>query len=76
MESLFIAATGIMIFVFTALAALLWKAMAFLKTASFDFRFLILILLAVAAKYVHDRAKVVLKEHTNFCYKKLDIAQT
>ena len=64
MEPLFIAATGIMIFVFTALAALLWKATAFLKMGSFDFRFLMLIILAVAAKYVHDRVKVVLKEHT------------
>lgn len=65
METLFIAATSIIIFVFTALAAVLWKVMAFLKTDSFDFRFLMLILLAVAAKFVHDRVKVILKEHTD-----------
>ena len=64
METLFIAATGILIFVFTAVAVFLWNIMAFLKTGSFDFRFLMLILLAVAARYVHDRVKVVLKEHT------------
>ncbi len=64
METIFVAATAIIIFVFTALAAVLWKVMAFLKTGSFDFRFLMLILLAVAAKFVHDRIKVVLKEHT------------
>lgn len=64
METLFIAATAIIIFVFTALAAVMWKTMGFLKVGSFDFRFLALILLAVAAKFVHDRIKVVLKEHT------------
>ncbi len=64
METIFVAATAVIIFVFTALAAVLWNLMAFLKTGSFDFRFLMLILLAVAAKFVHDRIKVVLKEHT------------
>lgn len=63
METLFVAVTAVIVFVFTALAVVLWNAMAFLKTSAFDFRFLMLILLAVAAKYVHDRIKVVLKEH-------------
>lgn len=64
METIFIAATSIIIFTFTAIAAVLWNVMTFLRTDSFDFRFLMLILLAVAAKYVHDRVKVILKEHT------------
>lgn len=64
METLFIAATSIIIFTFTALAVVLWGALAFLKTPVFDFRFVMLILLAIAAKFVHDRIKVVLKEHT------------
>ncbi len=64
METLFIAATGIAVFIFSAVAVVLWKATGFLKIGLFDFRFLLIILLAVAAKYVFDRIKVVLKEHT------------
>ena len=64
METLFIAATAVIVFVFTALAVFLWNTMAFLKLGSFDLRFLMVILLAVAAKYVFDRVKVVLREHT------------
>ncbi len=64
METLFIAATAVVVFVFSALAVVLWKFMAFLKVGFFDMRFLMLILLALAAKFVFDRIKVVLKEHT------------
>ena len=64
MKTLFIAATAVIVFVFAALAVILWNVMAFLKLGSFDLRFLMIILLAVAAKYVFDRIKVVLKEHT------------
>ena len=64
METLFIAATAVIVFVFAAMAVFLWSAMTFLKLGSFDLRFLMVILLAVAAKYVFDRIKVVLKEHT------------
>lgn len=64
METLFISATAVIIFVFSALAVVLWKTMAFLKVGSFDMRFIMLILLALAAKFVFDRIKIVLKEHT------------
>lgn len=64
METLFVAATAVIVFVFSALAVVLWKLTAFLKLGSFDLRFLMIILLAVVAKYVFDRIKVVLKEHT------------
>lgn len=64
METIFIAATAVIIFVFTALAVFLWSFMAFLKLGSFDLRFIMVVLLAVAAKYVFDRVKVVLREHT------------
>ena len=64
METLFIAATASMVFIFSAVAIVLWKATAFLKVGFFDLRFVMLILLAVAAKFVFDRIKVVLKEHT------------
>lgn len=64
MTTLFIAATAAVVFVFTALAVFLWNTMTFLKLGSFDLRFLMIIALAVAAKYVFDRVKVVLKEHT------------
>ena len=64
METLFIAATAVIVFVFAALSVVLWKATAFLKVGAFDLRFLVIILLAVAAKFVFDRVKVVLKEHT------------
>ncbi len=64
METLFIAATAVVVFIFSAVAVVLWKATAFLRIGSFDLRFLMIILLAVAAKYVFDRIKVVLREHT------------
>ncbi|MBI2580800.1 hypothetical protein HYV85_03230 [Candidatus Woesearchaeota archaeon] len=64
MKTLFVAATAVVVFVFAALAVLLWNTMTFPRTDYFDFRFLMLILLAIAAKFVHDRIKVVLKEHT------------
>ena len=64
METLFIAATAIAVFIFSAVAVVLWKATAFLKVGFFDFRFVLMILLAVAAKYLFDRIKVVLKKHT------------
>ena len=65
METFFISATAIAPFIFSAVAIVLWKATAFLKVGSFDFRFLMIILLALAAKFVFDRIKVVLKEHTD-----------
>ncbi len=64
METPFLAATAVVAFVFSALAVVLWKLTAFLKLGSFDLRFIMVILLALAAKYVFDRVKVVLKEHT------------
>ena len=64
METLFIASTAVIIFVFTALAVFLWNVTPFLKVGFFDFRFIMLALLAIAAKFVYDRVKVVLKEHT------------
>ena len=65
METLFVAATAVIIFVFTALAVVLWKATAFLKAGPFDFRFLMVIALVLAAKFIFDRVKVVLKAHTD-----------
>ena len=65
METLFIAATAILVFIFSALTIVLWKVTAFLKVGAFDLRFLVVILLALAAKFVFDRIKVVLKEHTD-----------
>ncbi len=65
MDKPFIAATAVIVFVFSALAIVLWKLMAFLKLGSFDMRFLMVILLGLAAKMVFDRVKVILKEHTD-----------
>ncbi|MBI2144895.1 hypothetical protein HYU18_01080 [Candidatus Woesearchaeota archaeon] len=65
MGTIFLAATVVIVFVFTALAVLLWSVTGFLKVGAFDLRFLMLIILALLAKMVFDRVKVVLKEHTD-----------
>ena len=65
METIFLAATALIIFVFAALAVVLWRMTGFLKMGVFDFRFLLLILLALVAKMAFDRVKLILKSHTD-----------
>lgn len=65
METIFLAATAVIVFVFSAAAVFLWNVTGFLKMGAFDLRFLMLILLAILAKMAFDRVKVVLKSHTD-----------
>ncbi len=64
METIFLAATAVIVFVFAAAAVFLWNVTGFLRMGAFDFRFLMLVMLALLAKMAFDRAKVVLKAHT------------
>jgi len=57
METIFISATAVIVFVFAAASVFLWNVTGFLKMGAFDLRFLMLIILALLAKMAFDQGK-------------------
>jgi hypothetical protein len=64
MSTLFIGIALITGFAFLYLAIFLWNLTGFLKTGFFDFRFVVVIGLALLAKLVIDRIRIVFNTYT------------